>query len=236
MFACVAWTSSFGAVVIMSSPPAVPEVRVMDAAEDPAAAGSMTGAPMEAPAAKAAGPAGPPPPVMIPDEPNISGSTVHGVLLEGKDLLEIPVEEILALSLSSIEPADSLINDVCYEVSKTEAERWHRSADLAQDNVHRLKAQMDQLVRLHASDPSQPLEETRVPTDSEDYGGLSHADLARKHQGMVVRLQQLRCGATFWGHVYFQSLSALPAFVIPRWAQRMDCMTCSVGALGGFPS
>ena len=194
----------------MSSPPAVPEVRVMDAAEDPAAAGSMTGAPMEAPVAKAAGPAGPPPPVMIPDEPNISGSTVHGVLLEGKDLFEIPVEEILALSLSSIEPADSLINDVCYEVSKTEAERWHRSADLAQDNVYRLKAQMDQLVRLHASDPSQPLEETRVPTDSEDYGGLSHADLARKHQGMVVRLQQLRCGATFWGHVYFQSLSALP--------------------------
>ena len=46
--------------------------------------------------------------------------------------------------------------------------------------------------------------------DSEDYGGLSHADLARKHQGMVARLQQLRCGATFWGHVYFQSLSALP--------------------------
>ena len=103
---------------------------------------------MEAPVAKAAGPAGPPPPVMIPDEPNISGSTVHGVLLEGKDLLEIPIEEIFALSLSSIEPADSLINDVCYEVSKTEAERWHRAADLAQDNVYRLKAQMDQLVRL----------------------------------------------------------------------------------------
>ena len=73
MFACVAWTSSFGVAVIMSSPPAVPEVRVMDAAEDPAAAGSMTGAPMEAPVAKAAGPAGPPVPVMIPDEPNISG-------------------------------------------------------------------------------------------------------------------------------------------------------------------
>ena len=149
----------------MSSPPAVPEVRGMDAAEDPAAAGSMTGAPMEAPVAKAAGPAGPPVPVMIPDEPNISGSTVHGVLLEGKDLLEIPIEEIFALSLSSIEPADSLINDVCYEVSKTEAERWHRSADLAQDHVYPLKAQMDQLARQHASDPSQPLEEIRVPTD-----------------------------------------------------------------------
>ncbi|CAK9103926.1 unnamed protein product, partial [Durusdinium trenchii] len=125
----------------------------MDAAEEPAAAGSVmeppaAGSVLEAPVAKAAGPAGPPPPVFVPDEPNISGSTVHGVLLEGKDLLEIPVEEILALSLSSIEPAESLINDVCYEVSKTEAERWHRAADLAQDNVYRLKAQMDQLVRL----------------------------------------------------------------------------------------
>ena len=187
----------------------------MDAAEEPAATGSVMDAPaagsvLEAPVAKAAGPAGPPPPVMVPDEPNLSGSTVHGVLLEGKDLLEIPVEEILALSLPSIEPAESLISDVCYEVSKTEAERWHRAADLAQDSVYSLKAQMDHLVRLHAADPSQPLEETRVPTDSEEYGGLSHADLARRHQGMVVRLQQLRSGATFWGHVYFQSLSALP--------------------------
>ena len=50
--------------------------------------------------------------------------------------------------MSSIEPAESLINDVTNEVSKTEAERWHRAADLAQDNVYRLKAQMDQLVRL----------------------------------------------------------------------------------------
>ena len=90
------------------SSPAVPEVRVMDAAEEPAAAGSV----MEAPVAKAAGPAGPPTPMMVPDEPNISGRTVHGVLLEGKELLEIPVEELLALSLSSIEPAESLINDV----------------------------------------------------------------------------------------------------------------------------
>ena len=85
LLACVAWTSSFGVAVVMSSP-AVPEVRVMDAAEEPAAAGSV----MEAPVAKAAGPAGPPTPMMVPDEPNISGRTVHGVLLEGKELLEIP--------------------------------------------------------------------------------------------------------------------------------------------------
>ena len=208
MLACVAWTSSFGVAVVMSSP-AVPEVRVMDAAEEPAAAGSV----MEAPVAKAAGPAGPPTPMMVPDEPNISGRTVHGVLLEGKELLEIPVEELLALSLSSIEPAESLINDVCYEVAKTEAERWHRAADMAQESVYSLQSQMDQLVRLHAADPSQSLEETRVPTDSEDHGGLSHADLARKRQGMVVRQQQLRSGATFWGYVYFQSLSALPETV-----------------------
>ena len=200
------------------SSPAVPEVRVMDAAEEPAAAGPVmeaaaAGSVMEAPVAKAAGPAGPPPPVMVPDEPNISGSTVHGVFLEGKDLLEIPVEELLALSLSSLEPAESLINDVCYEVSKTEAERWHRAADMAQENVYSVQSQMDQLVRLHAADPSQSLEETRVPTDSEDYGGLSHADLARKRQGMVVRQQQLRSGASFWGYVYFQSLSALPETV-----------------------
>ena len=168
---------------------------------------------MEAPVAKAAGPAGPPPPVMVPDEPNISGRTVHGVLLEGKELLEIPVEELLALSLSSSQPAESLLNDVCYEVAKTEAERWHRAADMAQESVYSLQSQMDHLVRLHAADPSQSLEETRVPTDSEDHGGLSHADLARKRQGMVVRQQQLRSGATFWGYVYFQSLSALPETV-----------------------
>ena len=59
----------------------------MDAAEEPAATGSVMDAPaagsvLEAPVAKAAGPAGPPPPVMVPDEPNLSGSTVHGVLLE----------------------------------------------------------------------------------------------------------------------------------------------------------
>ena len=191
------------------SSPAVPEVRVMDAAEEPAAAGSV----MEAPVAKAAGPAGPPTPMMVPDEPNISGRTVHGVLLEGKELLEIPVEELLALSLSSIGPAESLINNVCYEVAKTEAERWHRAADMAQESVYNLQSQMDHLVRLHAADPSQSLEETRVPTDSEDHGGLSHADLARKRQGMVVRQQQLRSGATFWGYVYFQSLSALPETV-----------------------
>ena len=102
--------------------------------------------------------------MMVPDEPNISGRTVHGVLLEGKELLEIPVEELLALSLSSIEPAESLINDVCYEVAKTEAERWHRAADMAQESVYSLQSQMDHLVRLHAADPSQSLEETKHMT------------------------------------------------------------------------
>ena len=38
LLACVAWTSSFGVAVVMSSP-AVPEVRVMDAAEEPARQG-----------------------------------------------------------------------------------------------------------------------------------------------------------------------------------------------------
>ena len=187
------------------SSPAVPEVRAVEVAEEPAAAGSM----MEAPVAKAAGPPGPPAPMLVSDEPDISGRTVHGVFLEGKDLLEIPVEELLALSASALEPAESLINDTCYEMPKVEAERWHRAADLAQDHVYSLQTHMDQLVKLHSADPSQPLEETRVPTDSEDHG-VSHAELARKRQEILVRQQQLRSGAAFWGYVYFQSLSALP--------------------------
>ena len=188
------------------SSPAVPEVRAVEAAEEPAATGSAVGAPV----AKAAGPSGPPAALVISDEQNVSGRTVTGVLFEGKDLLEIPIEELLALSVSSLEPADSLINDTCYEILKTEAERWHRSADLAQEHVHSIQSVMNQLVEMRATDPAQPLEETRVPTDFEEYGGQSHAELAAKHQGMVVRLQQLRSGGSFWGYVYFSALSALP--------------------------
>ena len=82
---------------------------------------------------------------------------------------------------------------------------------------------------------SQSLEKTRVPTDSEDHGGLSHRFGAQApgDGGSGNSDPVPRFGATcvFNLSVHFQK-----PFDTPRWAQRMDCITCSVGALDGFPN
>ena len=187
-----------------------PEVEVVSGDEPAAAAaGGVNEIAGGIPSPKASGPAGPPaaPSTIVGGgEPNLTGNTVSGPLMVDVDLLEVPLDNLLALSMGSVEPSDDLVSTTCFEVSKAEAERWHRAAHDAQEMVYAMQSEMDRVIRIHSENPGTELDETLLPDDSGPRSGMSYRELGIRRHAMVVRQQQLRAGASFWAFVYFQGL------------------------------
>ena len=139
-------------------------------------------------------------------DPNLTGNTVSGPLMVDRDLLEVPLDELLALGMGAVEPSDDLVSNTCFELSKSESERWHRAAHDAQELVYAMQAEIDRVARIHSENPSTELDETCLPDGSGPRSGMTHYELGIKRHAMVVRQQQLRAGASFWSFVYFQGL------------------------------
>ena len=188
-----------------------PEVEIVSG-EEPAASAGAGGVNEVAggiPSPKASGPAGPPatPSTVVGGgEPNMTGHTVNGPLMVDVDLLEVPLDNLLALGMGSAEPSDDLVSNTCFEVSKAESERWHRAAYGAQEIVYAIQSEMDQVTRIHSETPGTELDETCLPDENGPRSGMSYRELGIRRHAMVVRQQQLRAGASFWAFVYFQGL------------------------------
>ena len=187
-----------------------PEVEIVSG-EAPAVAGAgeVNEVAGGLPSPKASGPAGPPatPSTVVGGgDPNMNGHTVTGPLMVDVDLLEVPLDNLLALGMGSAEPSDDLVFNTCFEVSKAESERWHRAAYAAQEAVYAIQSEMDQVIRLHSEAPDTELDETRLPDDNGPRSGMSYRELGIRRHAMVIRQQQLRAGAGFWAFVYFQGL------------------------------
>ena len=73
----------------------------------------------------------------------MNGHTVTGPLMVDVDLLEVPLDNLLALGMGSAEPSDDLVSNTCFEVSKAESERWHRAAYAAQETVYAIQSDRD---------------------------------------------------------------------------------------------
>ena len=183
-----------------------PEVEIV-LGDEPAAAGAggVNEVAGGIPSRKASGPAGPPaaPSTVVGGgEPNLTGNTVSGPLMVDVKLLEVPLDNLLALGMGSVEPSDDLVSNTCFEVSKAESERWHRAAHDAQEMVYAMQSEMDRVVRIRSENPGTELDETRLPDDSGPRSGMSYRELGIRRRAMVTRQQQLRAGASFWAFVF----------------------------------
>ena len=183
-----------------------PEIEIVEG-EVPAAAVEVAEAAVPSP--KASGPMGPPAtPSAVASgvDPNKVGHTVTGPLVVDADLVELPLDTLLALDLGSAEPADDLVSNTGFELLKGEAERWHRAASAVQEAVYSLQSEMDKVISIHREAPETVLDETLLPAESGPRSGMSFRELNIRRHSMVLRQQQLRAGASFWAFVYFQSL------------------------------
>ena len=150
----------------------------------PAGAGGLNEAAGGTPSPKASEPAGPPASpstAMGGGEPNKTGRTVSGPLMVDLELLEVPLDSLLALNMGAAEPSDDLVSNTCFEVSETESERWHRAAHDAQEMVYAMQSEMDRVVRTHQENPGTELDETRLPDGSGPRSGMSHHELGIRH-------------------------------------------------------
>ena len=144
------------------------------------------------PTAKAAGPS--------PAPGNAEVNTVFGVLLSGQDLVTVPLDDLMRLQMSQVECSESLVQSVSYEIAKGETERWQRA---------------------HSQDPSQNLGDMVLPAHRGVHAGKAYTELQTLRQSLNLRYTNLKAGAAFWGHTYFEilphpesdlaSLSELPA-------------------------
>ena len=183
-----------------------PEIEIVEG-EVPAAAGEVAEAAVPSP--KASGPMGPPAtPSAVASgvDPNKVSHTVTGPLVVDADLVEMPLDTLLALDMGSAEPADDLVSNTGFELSKGEAERWHRAASAVQEAVYGLQSEMDKVINIHRAAPGTVLDETVLPAESGPRSGMSFRELSIRRYSMTIRQQQLRAGASFWAFVYFQSL------------------------------
>ena len=183
-----------------------PEIEIVEG-EVPAVAVEVAEATVPSP--KASGPMGPPatPSAVVSGvDPNMVGHTVTGPLVVDADLFELPLDTLLALDMGSAEPADDLVSNTGFEVSKAEAERWRRAASATQEAVYSLQSEMDKVISIHRDAPGTVLDETLLPVESGPRSGMSFRELNIRRHSMVIRQQQLRAGASFWAFVYFQSL------------------------------
>ena len=186
--------SSFAFEAIMTSMER-PETNAV-VVDEPAAAGTALPAVGidVVPTPKAAGPAGPP----AGGEPNLRGGTVFGVLLQDRDLLTVPLDELMALSMASVEASDQLLSETPFEIAKAEAEKWHRSAGQALDAMHGVQSDLDKIQRIHAEEPTRNLAEIPLlPEGNGTNSGVTYQELQIRRQAYQLRQQHLRAGATF---------------------------------------
>ncbi|CAK9003866.1 unnamed protein product, partial [Durusdinium trenchii] len=161
--------------------------------DEPAAAGTALPAVGidVVPTPKAAGPAGPP----AGGEPNLRGGTVFGVLLQDRDLLTVPLDELMALSMASVEASDQLLSETPFEIAKAEAEKWHRSAGQALDAMHGVQSDLDKIQRIHAEEPTRNLAEIPLlPEGNGTNSGVTYQELQIRRQAYQLRQQHLRAG------------------------------------------
>ena len=183
-----------------------PEIEIVEG-EAPAAAGEVAEAAVPSP--KASGPMGPPAaPSTVASgvDPNKVGHTVTGPLVVDADLVEMPLDTLLALDMGSAEPADDLVSNTGFELLKGEAERWHRAASAVQEAVYGLQAELDKVINIHRAAPGTVLDETVLPAESGPRSGMTFRELSIRRHSLTIRQQQLRAGASFWAFTYFQSL------------------------------
>ena len=147
------------------------------------------------PTAKAPGPS--PPRVENPEIENLSGNTVHGVLLGGEDLVTVPLDTLQRLQMSRVECSESFVRNLSYEVAKSEAERWHKAANTVVEGLYKLQDDLDFLQKAHSLDPSQTLEEMVLPADRGVHAGKATTELQILIQASNIRYTNLRAGAAF---------------------------------------
>ena len=176
-----------------------PEIEIVEG-EVPAVAVEVAEAAVPFP--KASGPLGPPAtPSAVASgvDPNKVGHTVTGPLVVDADLVELPLDSLLALDLGSAEPADDLVSNTGFELLKGEAERWHRAASAVQEAVYSLQSEMDKVISIHREAPETVLDETLLPAESGPRSGMSFRELNIRRHSTVLRQQQLRAGASSYG-------------------------------------
>ena len=122
-----------------------------------------------------------------------------GPLVVDADLVELPLDSLLALDLGSAEPADDLVSNTGFELLKGEAERWHRAASAVQEAVYSLQSEMDKVISIHREAPETVLDETLLPAESGPRSGMSFRELNIRRHSTVLRQQQLRAGASSYG-------------------------------------
>ena len=123
--------------------------------------------------------------------------------------------------MSQVECSESLVSSMSYEIAKSESERWHRASNSVLENLYKVQSDLDFLQRTHNEDPSQPLGDMVVPADRGVHAGKAYTELQILRQSISLRYTNLKAGAAFWGHTYFEillhpesdlaSLSELPA-------------------------
>ncbi|CAK9059491.1 unnamed protein product [Durusdinium trenchii] len=127
--------------------------------------------------AEIAAPGPSPPRVENPEIENLSGNTVHGVLLGGEDLVTVPLDTLQRLQMSRVECSESFVRNLSYEVAKSEAERWHKAANTVVEGLYKLQDDLDFLQKAHSLDPSQTLEEMVLPADRGVHAGKATTEL-----------------------------------------------------------
>ena len=132
------------------------------------------------------------------------GNTVCGVLLKDRDLLTVPLDELMALNMASVECSEGLISETPFEIAKAEAEKWRRSASQALDALYSVQSDLDKIQRVHAEEPTRNLAEIPLPEGNGANSGVTYAELQIRRQALQLRQQNLKAGSTFWSHVYFE--------------------------------
>lgn len=107
----------------------------------------------EVPVPKAPGP-NPIPLSEVPSVEGMDGNTVHGVLLASLDLEEVGLEILQRMNLGRAEAGEHLLKSISFDVSKGEAERWHRSANATLDRIHQqLQSDIELIQRFKGANP-----------------------------------------------------------------------------------
>ena len=83
--------------------------------------------------------------------------------------------------MGAVELSETLVADTCFEISKSESERWHRAANDAQDQVRAMQNDIGRVTRIHSEDPSSTLSEVCLPDGSGPRSGMTRHELHVSH-------------------------------------------------------
>ena len=89
------------------------------------------------------------------------------------DLLTVPLDELMALCMASVEASDQLLSETPFEIAKAEAEKWHRSAGQALDAMYGVQSDLDKIQRIHAEEPTRNLAEIPLPEGNGTNSGVT---------------------------------------------------------------